>query len=156
AAFYDLDLMNFDRCTGNFSNLIHVAINDSSILGGVAFSPDSKLLYVSSDLYVYQFDLSSSNIAGSQTIVAVYDGYKEDSVFVTNFGPAQLGPDGKIYLASANSARHIHAITDPNYKGIGCNVCQHCIQLPTFNYLTVANHPNYFLGAEHGGVCDSL
>ncbi|MCX6290572.1 MAG: T9SS type A sorting domain-containing protein, partial [Bacteroidetes bacterium] len=33
---------------------------------------------------------------------------------------------------------------------------QHCIHLPTFNAFTIPNHPNYFLGAETGSLCDTV
>ena len=52
-----------------------VAINDSAISVGVAFSPIQKYFYLSSTNYVYQFVLTASNIAASKTTVAVYDGY---------------------------------------------------------------------------------
>ena len=48
--------MDFDRCTGEFSNLIHITINDSMPTGGCAFSPSGRFLYVSSTNYLYQFD----------------------------------------------------------------------------------------------------
>lgn len=36
-SYEDLDIMDFDRCSGNFSNFIHVPINDTAAAGGVAF-----------------------------------------------------------------------------------------------------------------------
>lgn len=43
------------------------------ISSGVAVSPNDRYLYVSSWIYMYQFDLWASNITASKDIVAVYD-----------------------------------------------------------------------------------
>ena len=160
-AFYDpyndLDIMNFDRCTGLLSNNIHIAINDSSAAGGVAFSPNSKVLYVSSTTYVYQFDLLSSNVPGSQLTVAVWDtNYSPNPPLATTFYLSQLAPDGKIYISCTNGTLDIHEISYPDSLGMACQVCQHCVHLPSYDNSTIPNHPNYFLGAEGGSVCDSL
>ncbi|HNP97641.1 MAG TPA: T9SS type A sorting domain-containing protein [Bacteroidia bacterium] len=153
----DLDIYQFDRCTGDFVNPIQVAINDSAISVGVAFSPNSKVLYLSSTNYVYQFDLTASNIAASKTTVAVYDGYySPQPPFATSFYLSQLAPDGKIYINCGNGTLDIHVINHPDIVGLGCDVCQHCIHLPSYNAFTIPNYPNYFLGSETGTVCDSL
>ncbi len=47
-----LDVMDFDRCTGQFSNWNHIQINDSASGGGVAFSSNSRYLYVGSGRYI--------------------------------------------------------------------------------------------------------
>ncbi|MCX6292390.1 MAG: hypothetical protein NT126_11600, partial [Bacteroidetes bacterium] len=153
----DLDIMNFDRCTGSFSNLIHIAINDSAGIGGVAFSPNSQVLYVSSMNYVYQFDVTSTNVASTKTTVAIYDGYySPQPPLATVFYLSQLAPDGKIYINCGNSTIDMHVINYPDSLGLSCNLCQHCIHLPTFNAFTIPNHPNYFLGAETGSLCDTV
>jgi len=153
----DLDIFNFDRCTGDFSSKAHVDINDSAIGGGVAFSPNSQVLYVSSMNYVYQFDINAANIAASQTTVAVWDSfYSPNPPLATLFYLAQLAPDGKIYIVCSNGTLDIHVINNPDVLGLGCNLCQHCIHLPAFNGFTIANHPNYFLGWKIGSPCDSL
>ncbi len=153
----DLDLMNFDRCSGDFSNLIHVVIDDSASIGGVVFSSNSKKLYVSSMNFVYQFDLSASDIPSTQTTVAVWDSsYDGLPIFSTTFYLAQLAPNGKIYIATGNGTRYLHVINYPDNLGMACDVCQHCIHLPTYNAQTVPNYPNYFLGADSGSVCDSI
>ncbi len=153
----DLDILDFDRCTGDFSNLIHVDINDTAGSGGVAFSPNSRVLYVSSMNYVYQFDMTASDIPSSQTTVAVYDGYYSPQFpLATSFYLSQLAPDGKIYINCGNGTVDIHVINYPDSVGLACDLCQHCIHLPAYNGFTIANHPNYFLGAESGSICDSL
>ena len=156
-AVNDLDIMDFDRCTGRFSNPIHVSINDSAAGGGVAFSPSGRFLYVSSITRAYQFDMQAPNIPGSQLTVAVWDStYSPSPPTATTFYQAQLAPDGKIYVSCGNSTLEIHVINFPDSLGLACDFCQHCIQLPAYNAFTMPNHPNYFLGADQGSLCDTL
>ncbi|MCX6292657.1 MAG: hypothetical protein NT126_12995, partial [Bacteroidetes bacterium] len=153
----NLDIFDFDRCSGNFSNLTHIVINDSAGIGGTAFSANSQILYVSSMNYVYQFNVSVVNIPATQTTVAVYDGfYSPQPPLATVFFLSQLAPDGKIYINCGNGTLDIHVINYPDSLGLSCNLCQHCIHLPTFNAFTIPNHPNYFLGAETGSLCDTV
>ena len=153
----DLDLFDFDRCSGNLYSKTHVDINDSATLGGAAFSPNSQVLYISSQRYVYQFDVTSSNIANTMKTVATYDGYFSPyPPFSTLFFMPELAPDGKIYINSPSSVMDLHVINNPDSLGASCNFCQHCIHLPAYNGFTIPNHPNYFLGPKAGTVCDSL
>ncbi len=153
----DLDICDFDRCTGALSNQLHIAINDSAGAGGAAFSPSGRYLYISSMKYVYQFDMHATDIALSQTTVAVWDTfYSPYYPISTLFYLAALAPDGKIYINSSNSTKVLHVINFPEVADSGCAFCQHCIQLPALNAFTIPNHPNYFLGAEAGSVCDTL
>ncbi|HNS13303.1 MAG TPA: T9SS type A sorting domain-containing protein [Bacteroidia bacterium] len=153
----DLHLLDFDRCTGIFSNHLYVAINDSAHAGGVAFSANSQVLYVSSTKYVYQFDVTSSNIPSTQTTVAIWDTfYSPNPPAATTFYLAQLAPDNKIYISSSNGVLSMHVIEYPDSLGLSCNVCQHCITLPAYNFTTIPNHPNYHLGALGSSICDSL
>ncbi len=155
----DLDIFDFDRCSGQFSNPVHVSINDpgpEGAGGGVAFSPSSKVLYVSSCLYVYQFDLAAIDIPSSQTMVAAWDGYYSPSPpLATVFFLSQLAPDGKIYINCENGTLDIHVINNPDSLGLACDVCQHCVHLPAYNGFTMPNLPNYHLGALPGSICDS-
>ena len=160
-AYYDhvheLEIFDFDRCTGIFSNSTHIILGNNSEGGGVAFSPNSQVLYVPSINYVYQFDVTAPNIAATQTIVAVWDTfYSPQPPFATYFYLAQLAPDGKIYLVTGNSTQHLHVINQPDVLGMGCDLQQHSFVLPTLNFNTLPNHPNYFLGADSGSVCDTI
>ena len=153
----DLDILDFDRCIGQFSNPIHVAINDNAAGGGVAISPNSEVLYVSSTSYVYQFDLSAANIPSTKTTVAVWDSfYSPSPPAATTFYLSQLAPDGKIYMSCTNSSKDIHVIDYPDSLGLACHVCQHCVHLPAYDGFTIPNLPNYHLGAWVGSICDTL
>jgi len=152
-----LEFYEFDRCTGLLSNPVHIAMVDSATGVGVAFSPNSQFLYVSSTKYVYQFDVTAPNIPATQTTVAVWDGfYSPNPPFATLFNIQQLAPDGKIYIGTGNSTFHLHVINQPDSVGLACDLVQHGIPLPAYNYNSLPNHPNYFLGALVGSPCDTL
>ena len=88
-----VEIYDFDRCNGGLSNHRRMHYN-ANISGGVAISPNSRYLYVSSYEHVYQYDLWASDIESTKVTVAVYDGYQ--SPFGSKFFMAQLAPDGKI------------------------------------------------------------
>ena len=71
-----LELFDFDRCSGFFSNPIMLSIPQStSFAGGIEFSPNDSLLYVSNCDSVYQFEIYSNNFAQSKNTVAVWDSF---------------------------------------------------------------------------------
>ncbi|MEO7081352.1 MAG: T9SS type A sorting domain-containing protein, partial [Flavobacteriales bacterium] len=152
-----LEIFDFDRCTGLFSNPVHVPIVSTGAASGVAFSPNSRFVYVSSSTDVYQFDAEASNVVDSQVHIATWDGfYSPFTPFATKFDLAQLAPDGKIYIGTGNSTLHLHVINNPDEPGLACNMEQHGVELPHFYANSLPNHPNYHLGALSGTVCDSL
>jgi hypothetical protein len=154
-----LDLFDFNRCTGQLSNLIHDTFSPPNGLDGCEFSPNSNVFYASTVYAIYQYDLLASNVIASRTTVAVYDsffqpGYPNLRTFLCH---QQLAPDGKIYIVTGNGSTYLHTIDYPDVIGIGCNVNQHSVLLPTFNFNTLPNHPNYFLECDStlGCLCAS-
>ncbi|MBK9673444.1 MAG: T9SS type A sorting domain-containing protein [Bacteroidetes bacterium] len=153
----DLDIYDFDRCTGILSNPVHIIINDGAFCAGASFSANSKYLYISSQNYIYQFDVHAPNIELTKDTVAIYDGFASPfHPFQTYFYQSQLAFDRKIYISAPNSVDYLHVINYPDSSGISCDVQQHGIYLKTFNAFTIPNHPNYFLRADSGSVCDTL
>ena len=153
----DLEVFDFDRCTGLLSDPVHIVINDSDNQGGVAFSPNGRYLYVSSIEDVYQYDTEAPDIAASMVHIAEWDGtYSPFPPFATLFDIAQLAPDGKIYIGTGNSTDKLHVIHNPDEPGLACNMEQHGITLPRYFSNSLPNHPNYHLGPVDGSVCDSL
>ncbi|MBL7939570.1 MAG: T9SS type A sorting domain-containing protein [Flavobacteriales bacterium] len=153
----DLEIFDFDRCTGMLSNPVHIAIDDYNQMGGVAFSPSGQFLYVSSVLDLYQYDVTAGDIAGSMVHLGTWDGFFSPSPpFATVFDIAQVAPDGKIYISTGNSTLYLHLINEPDQPGLACGFEQHAVELPTYNFNSLPNHPNYHLGPVDGSVCDSL
>lgn len=153
-----LDVYDFDRCSGQFSNDTAITIPESHGLGGgLAFSSNSKYLYVSNIDSIYQFDVTSINIAASKIIVAAWDSfYSPNPPFATLFDLTQLAPDGKIYIGTGNSTFRMHVINNPDSMGLACDVQQHNIIIPAFYVGGVPNHPNYFLSCDTTGGCPCL
>ncbi|MCB0520928.1 MAG: PKD domain-containing protein [Saprospiraceae bacterium] len=152
----EIDIYDFDRCTGKLTHLENIVLNDTSFLyGGSAVSPDSRFLYAVTNKKLYQFDLWATNIEATKTLVGVYDGHLTDG-FHSFFGTPQLGPDGKIYVASAVTDSVMHLINTPNQPGLMSYFTQHSVNLPNFNDKSIPNFPNYRLGPLDGSPCDTL
>ncbi|MBK8489799.1 MAG: T9SS type A sorting domain-containing protein [Saprospirales bacterium] len=149
-----IDIYDFDRCQGLLSNQIQIHYIDSSGAGGMAFSPNSKLLYVPSQNHIFQYDMEASDIPASKEIVGVYDGFM--SPFWASFYMAQLAPDGKIYVNAPNGVDVMHVINNPNEPGLACDFAQHSIELPAYNAFSLPNYPYFNLGALEGSPCDTL
>ncbi|MCB0550405.1 MAG: PKD domain-containing protein, partial [Phaeodactylibacter sp.] len=155
---HQVTLYDFDRCTGVFTNPISFTFIDLAFGGGgLAFSENSRFLYVTSWFNVYQFDLNAPNIEATMIKVAEYDGF-EDPIYDlnTDFKLAQLGPNGKIYIACGTNANYLHIIHTPNNRGLACNVEQHGLELAALNDRSIPNFPYYALGPLDGSPCDTL
>jgi PKD repeat protein len=152
-----VSIYDFDRCSGELSNPVQFTYADTASCGGIAISPNNRFLYVSSFRYVYQYDLHAGDIEASRITVAEWDGFFDSYPnFSTTFYLMQLAPDGKIYINSNNSTRYLHVINHPDLPGALCDVCQHCIELPSVNALSLPNFPNYRLQHLEGSPCDTL
>ena len=161
SSYSTMDLHRFDRCTGMLGPRISRTYNpdnpESGKPGGVAFSPNSRFLYVSRWDTIFQYDLHETDVVASETVVAVYDGFAGDLGLPTRFYSMLLGPDNRIYCCVSNySSRYLHVIESPDLKGGACDVRQHAVELPTFNIFLVPNIPHYRLYDWDGSPCDTL
>ena len=156
----DVRLFHFDRCTGELSNPLHFPLFDSadslSPLGGVAFSADSRYLYVASIRPLYQYDLQAQDIDASRQTVAISN-YLECPLLST-FGYMELGPDGRLYvhtLAGGNGC--MHRIKSPEKGGLACEVQQQYLKFQEpYYYSNLPHFPNFRLGPIDGSPCDTL
>ncbi|MEO6759334.1 MAG: PKD domain-containing protein, partial [Saprospiraceae bacterium] len=153
----DLQIFDFDRCTGDFSHPIHVPIldaADTTYAAGAAFSPSGRYLYVSSTKKIYQFDMQAADIPASKTTVAVYDGFFYPYPQVpTFFYQCELGPDGKIYVSVSGGQFAVHVIEHPDSAGLACQVIQHKYILDYPIAGGLPHFPNFRLGALSDSVC---
>jgi Secretion system C-terminal sorting domain len=156
----DIRIFDFDRCSGELSNPIHIPIydrSDTTDATGCAFSPNSRYLYVSSSSRIYQFDMQAANIAASKITVLNYDFSRDTTAFSEQFHRAILGPDGKIYItASEVSSRDMHYIEYPDSAGLSCRAVQAKFTFKQYYYISVPAFPNFRLGALRGSPCDTL
>lgn len=140
----DLFLFDFDRETGLLSNFQQITIEEEEEwVGGVAFSPSSRFLYVSSYDFIYQYDTWAEDIAASRITVAEYE--YQGEFLEDNFWGMQLGPDCRLYIF-CNSCDVIHVIHNPDEPGLACNFEQGAVQLPWPIFRSQPHFPNYRLG----------
>ncbi|MCK6693892.1 MAG: hypothetical protein L6Q97_17560 [Thermoanaerobaculia bacterium] len=150
-------IYDFDRCTGQLSNLRIVPFVHPFATLQAAVSADSRFFYTSNILEVMQLDLWADDIGASMDTVAMYDGFVAPfPPFETGFKFASLGPDGKIYYATTGSTTALHIIHRPNLPGTACDIEQHGLKLPKFNSGSMPRFPNYRLGEWETSPCDTL
>jgi hypothetical protein len=152
------DVMNFDRCTGEFSNCITL-INQDSVYDYAtfsnAFSPNERFLYVDNNLHIFQYDLLASNIHNSESIVSTWDTSFAYG-FPTDYAFFQLAPDGKIYLTADGPPNILHIIDQPDSSYLFCNFISQGLTLTYPNIYIEPNLPNYDLGVLPGSPCDTI
>ena len=150
-----LEVMEFDRCHGAFYSPRHVELPlDEGALLGAAISPNSRYLYVSSQLVLLQYDLLAPDLAASVDTVGVYDGF--ESWLPATFFMMQLAPDGKVYMTTSNGTNVLHVVQQPDEPGAACQFEQHAVTLPTYYGFSPPNFPNYRLGPAPENYCDSV
>jgi hypothetical protein len=151
-----MQVYDFDRCHGLLSNPRNISKPDFiNVLGG-AVSPNSRYAYFIEFEHIWQYDLEAVDIAASEVVVAIYDGFYDSfELFRSYFTLAQLAPNGKIYIMTPNSTRYFHIINHPDSAGIACEVIQHGFELPRWNN-SIPHYPNFRLGPIDGSPCDTL
>ena len=150
------NLFSFDRCSGQFSLDTSINYMDGSPGFGSSFSSNSKYFYFSTTKHIYQICTDTSNIAATFQLVATNDTFlSAPPVFYTDFHLMYLAKNGKIYISSGSSVKHLHEINYPDSAGVACNVNLHNIHTNCF-FIGVPNHPNYYLGRLVGSACDTL
>jgi hypothetical protein len=165
SSFGLINLFDFDRCTGIISNWISLGYNNFNIFyfayDGCSFSPDSRLLYVSGEDTLFQFDLQSADIAASKQVIW------NDNDSLNLVGQHLLGPDGKIYIANSSTSwysnvfnyqnMYLSVINSPDSLGATCNFQPYSFNLGgrrTFGGLP--NIPDYTLGPVEGACVVSV
>ena len=152
-----LFLMDFDRASGVLSNFRQVTTgaeaNGVNQTGGVAFSSNSRYVYMFQFYDLYQLDTWSEDLKTGLVHIDSWDGYTEPGGWGAAFNLARLAPDCKIYVSTGTSNEVMHIIHEPNEKGKACRFEQHGLHLPAINHASMPNFVNYRLGYEP--VCDS-
>jgi hypothetical protein len=137
-------LMDFDNVTGYFSNAKVVSLAADTFTfhySGIAFSPNSRFLYLSSVRKLWQYDLLAPDLEQSRVQIGVRTSLP--GVPSTSILSMMLAPDGKIYIGGSTSFNHLHAIQQPNCKGLDCQFEQYAVDLRTQCVFTIPNAPNY-------------
>jgi hypothetical protein len=172
-----IQVCDFDRCTGLFSNCIEIEgegiiFNQSTKYYSSAFSNNGQFLYVLQNEYgtinkpdrLYQFNLLDTNILLSRdTLYEFFD--PESPLTIRN------APDGKIYVSSSdvsygllypdtfysNINTHLSVINYPDSLGTACDFQPYSFYLGGGRtYWGLPNITNYQLGPLVGSPCDTL
>ncbi|MGJ5642627.1 T9SS type B sorting domain-containing protein [Formosa sp. S-31] len=131
-------LYNFNNANGKVSN--EKLLLDGEYPYGVEFSPNSKVLYITSAIYevendrdifkkglLYQYNLGSSDIKNSQTTINSSN---------LSSGALQLAINGKIYRTGYDnniSISNLSVIKSPNEIGPACNYSHKSVSLNNKN-----------------------
>ncbi|MDX1913176.1 MAG: hypothetical protein SFV22_16905 [Saprospiraceae bacterium] len=155
-----LYLFDFNRCTGELSNLRILPYDQATgfRFGSAVFSPDGRFIYLNGNEIIVQLDLNAPNLDYSAVdTVQMYDKFADPGPpFLTRFLYPQIGPDDKIYYTTTGTTPRLHVINRPNLPGLACDVENHGVQLSRFNGRTTCFFPNYRLGEWEGSPCDTL
>lgn len=149
-----IEIFNFNNETGFLSNPISVSCGE---IESVEFSPDGTIVYASScpqvstcnniiggdSSSIYQIDLlseDSASVVNSLTKLFTYSGSWRRSV--------QLGPDMKVYI-NGNGSYNLGTISNPNVRGVSCNLNPVGYQIPLTYISGNAYHdlPSFFCSA---------
>jgi hypothetical protein len=155
-------IFDFDRCEGKLSNPLVIPLplpyDSIGASTGIAISPNSRFLYLMTLLNIWQYDLTSPDIASSKIRVAQNDGWTYGAVnFHLVFYQSQLGPDGKIYVFPPAGRSAFSVIDQPDSLGLACKVLQHRYFFPDWgNVSQPPRFPNFRLGPIVGSPCDTL
>ncbi len=112
-------LYDFDNATGIISNM--KIVDNEYFSYGVAFSPDSKLLYVlliGSGLY--QYDATNPDPASTGILVTG----------LVSYSSLSLAADDRIYIVPGNGSNIMHRINSPNTLGLGCDFEENAFTFP--------------------------
>jgi hypothetical protein len=151
-------VMDFDRCSGVFSNPVPL-LRDAGMLGGggLAFSPDNRWLYATTDLCIFQADLTEPSPFLDSLFKRPYAYVDEPPisqyVYGTSLTYMQAAPDGRLYMAARHRERYYPRFTiqdeDYAFEPVGFN-------LPVPTVRTLPHFPNFRLFDLQGSLCDTL
>jgi hypothetical protein len=144
--FNGLHVYFFDNNTGRLAPFVSIPMSQlgSDFYRGISFSPNSRFLYVTSYLKVYQYDLKATNIQESVKIVGVVDNSTAPPGADLLF-QQRIAPDGRIYIGSLSDYKFLSVINKPNLLGTACDFKQYSIQLPNYTRLSIPNLPYFYI-----------
>jgi hypothetical protein len=149
-------LYDVDRCTGLLSFRELLQAKDTSYLVGASFSPNSRFLYVSPAINLYQFDLSAEKVNDSRVLVDKWDGIKAPNGLVPCFFQHLTGPNGEIYITTCQGTSYLHVIEKPDLPAPECRFVQRGIDVNLDYSIGTSSFPHYRLGGIANSPCDSI
>ena len=156
---YGLWVYDFDRCTGLLSNPRVLPYQPPIFYtSSIAFSQDSRFLYLGTHLAIYQMDMTTldSPFISIDTIAYFDRGFSPWPPFYTQFLTPELAPDGKIYYNTFSSTQAYHVVNRPGLPLDASDLAQRGQIIPRWRNGTWCYFPNYRLGRWSGSPCDTL
>jgi hypothetical protein len=152
----EINIMDFDRCTGLLSNHRSIVVPNDTVyyrgqmeyLGGgghdVAFSPSGRFLYLSMYNFLYQYDLADPDPALTR-----YTVWKWDSIYgFSRIFKMKPTPNGRILVTNYDCmpCKGFHLVHEPDKKGAACRFQWDALKAPVENNYGVINNTfNYRL-----------
>lgn len=126
AAGGKIQLFDFNSNTGILSNVRTIEIPGVGF-NGVAFSPNSILMYASVTNGIFQMDVSSGDLTEIKDSAIIVGTVSRN--ILTDL---QLAYNGQIYCArgGGDCCQDVIAIRNPNVKGLGCNFVSNGLAIP--------------------------
>lgn len=165
---HDLCLMNFDRCTGQLSNhqIISNPSNPNHGCEDADFSPDSRFLYATERVKIFQYDLLNMQTPGavqaSRTVVAdtAFSTSICDTPSITNiktqYPVGALAADGRIYYPPSYGCQELSYFNKPDSSGLASDFIYGGLNIVNQHFTSTPYYPNYRLGPLAGSPCDTL
>ncbi len=153
----DLRIFDFDRCTGELSNPVHISFVDGEedeTSAGLAWSADGHYLYAAEVDRILQFDAWAADISATRTLLAVRE-FNPTCQLGSSLGYLELGPDGRIYCRPLSGQDCMHRIGRPERQGAESEFV-HFYYTFDFSYKGLPHFPNFRLGPVDGSTCDTL
>ncbi|MFN8303446.1 MAG: PKD domain-containing protein [Saprospiraceae bacterium] len=153
----DLQIFDFDRCTGTLSNPLHIVITDDAdneIFAGLAFSADGRYLYAAEGRRILQFDMQAADIASSNTVIEELQ-LNAECPLGQSLLFMELAPDGRIYCRPGNGQQCMHRLVRPELPGPAAQLEQYYYSFDV-SYKNLPHFPNFRLGPLDGSPCDTL
>ena len=165
---HDIVLFNFDRCTGVLSNhqIIFNPNNPNHGCEDLDFSPNSRYLYATERVKIFQYDLQNINIAGAvqSTRVVVADTAfssvtcdpPSTTTVKIQYPLGALAADGRIYYPPSFSCQKLSYFNSPDSAGLLSDFVYGGLNITNLHATSLPYFPNYRLGPVVGSVCDTL
>jgi hypothetical protein len=144
-----LSVFGFDRCSGTLNYLGTDTVPDPSFSAGIAFSHDSRYLWMSKPDGLYQYDLQDPDFLNTAAFIPYLP-------IIYDFHIAQLGPDGRIYLNQGSSIMSLPYINHPYRPAEQADCNLEGYSLLTYCDYSLPNQPWFRLGPVDGSACDTL
>jgi hypothetical protein len=133
-----LRIYDFNRATGQFSNLRTYPLPDSSVnTRGVIFSPNGRYVYTTFSTKLYQTDV----VTGHSILIARHENARDETGWPIAMGNMRVGPDCRIYVGPSATTDYFHVIHSPDEEGLACDFQFRAIRTPTWVSFQLPNVP---------------